>query len=229
MPKLNYIEINPEKKQPVGTVIWMHGLGADGHDFAPMIPELKLPHELPLRFIFPHAPLRPVTLNNGYVMRAWFDIYSLNRNAKIDLVGIDESVRNINELMTQEEERGISPNRIIIAGFSQGCVVALNVGLRYPKRLATIIGLSGYLPNAVDLIKNAQPANNETPIFIGHGTEDNVVPYFYGQQSFEILKRNNFNVSWHSYKMGHSVCGEEIKDLGEWVVKAYETVALKAP
>lgn len=216
MTKLNYIEINPEKKQPLGSIIWLHGLGADGHDFVPMTRELNLPHDLPIRFIFPHAPLRPVTLNNGYVMRAWFDIYEISRTAKIDEAGINQSVQGINELIAQEEKRGISSDRIVVGGFSQGAVIAINTGLTYSKRLTGIVALSGYLPNPNTLLAKAHANNKATPIFMAHGTQDMVIPDFLGKEGYHFLRDHQFNVSWHSYSMGHSVCEPEIKDISQW-------------
>lgn len=213
---LNAIEINPSTTASK-CVIWLHGLGADGSDFVPIVPELHLPAALGVRFIFPHAPVMPVTLNNGYEMPAWFDIYDLSRLSKIDEAGINNSIETVVKIIAREEERGITSNNIILAGFSQGAVIALSAGLRHPKRLAGIIALSGYLPLADKVIGNASPANRETPIFVAHGSEDNVVPYSHGKGTYTALKRAGFAATWHSYEMQHSVCGEEVSDIGKWM------------
>lgn len=217
---LNYIEINPPKK-PIGTVIWMHGLGADGNDFVPLVPQLNLPDEFPIRFVFPHAPMRPVTINNGYVMRAWFDIHNLSDKLKIDQKGIEESVRQVEELIQQEQEHGTASDRIVLAGFSQGAAMSLITGLCSQKPLAGILALSGFLPDPERILAQASPANYTVPIFLAHGTEDTVLPCFLGQQTYEILQRNKYLASWHTYKMPHSVCKEEVGDIAEWLRKVY--------
>jgi len=218
--RLDCIEINPPVKE-VGTVIWLHGLGADGSDFVPIVPELNLPDELPLRFVFPHAPERPVTINNGYVMRAWYDIYSLTSNHRADEEGVMESIKFVETLIEHEIQRGIPAEKIVLAGFSQGAVVALATGLRYSKSLAGILALSGYLANAEKTLAEASAANFITPIFVAHGTEDTVVPYMLGLQLSDVLQRNKYKISWHSYPMGHSVCKEEIGDMAEWLQKVF--------
>jgi len=214
---LETLEINPAK-EPILTVILLHGLGADGRDFETIVPELKLPDTLPVRFIFPHAPMQPVTINNGYVMRAWYDIVSFHIDEHADEAGIKKSEQQLQQLIEQEEKRGIPSEKIILAGFSQGAVIALTTGLRYPKKLGGILALSGYLPYAEDVIANANPENKNIPIFIGHGTEDNVVPFFLGTLSAETLRKHQYNVSFHSYPIPHTVSMEEIRDIRAWLV-----------
>lgn len=217
-----YIEINPTQNA-IGSVIWLHGLGADGHDFVPIVQELNLPDEMPLRFIFPHAPMQPVTINNGYVMRAWFDIYSLTESAQrqVDEKGVAESVQQLEKLIAQEIERGIPPEKIILAGFSQGGVIALATGLRYPNSLAGIMALSTYLPSPEKFTAEANAANFTTPIFLAHGTQDTILPYTLGLQTQDVLQRNKYLVQWHSYSMGHSVCNEEIGDIANWLQRIF--------
>jgi phospholipase/carboxylesterase len=213
---LDYIEINSTQKE-TGSVIWLHGLGADGQDFAPIVQQLHLSSHI--RFIFPHAPVRPITINNGYMMRGWFDIFSLSRLEKFDDAGIATSVQQIEHLIEKELQRGIPAEKIILAGFSQGAAIALTTGLQYSKKLGGILALSGYLPNAEKVLSTANPANYTTPIFIAHGTEDTVLPYSLGAEVATLLQKNNYLTAWHSYAMGHSVCPEEIGDIAEWLQK----------
>lgn len=214
---LETIEINPSPP-PIASVIWLHGLGADGNDFVPIVPELNIPSHLPIRFIFPHAPMQAVTINNGYIMRAWYDIVSLEINKHTDQNGISNAVTNITHLIEREMERGIPTNKIILAGFSQGAVIALSTGLTYPHTLGGILGLSGYLP-AAEIFTKANSANKNTPIFLAHGTDDPIVPYFLGQTAHNSLLQYQYTVEWHSYPMGHSVCIEEIQSIGSWLRK----------
>lgn len=218
---LPYIEINPSVPA-IGAVILLHGLGADGNDFVPMVKELRLPTDIPLRFIFPNAPLRPVTINNGYVMPAWYDIISMNIDQRADQNGLNESVNALNQLIDNEIKLGTPSEKILLAGFSQGAVIALTCGLRTPLPLAGILAMSGYLPHAEELAKNADNANRKTPIFIGHGTQDPIVPYNAGQMAFETLKNAGFAAQWHSYAMAHSVCEKEIQDIASWLKKIYQ-------
>lgn len=216
----NLSSIEVEENPPVNkSIIWLHGLGADGSDFVPLIPELQLPPSLGIRFIFPHAPVMPVTINNSYEMRAWFDIYALDINSKIDTQGINRSVTSIEQLISAEINRGIDTRHIIIAGFSQGATVALMTALQYEKPLGGVIALSGYLPMADTLFKNATDANRQLPIFLAHGTEDPIVPYALGKATYAALKQANYPISWHSYPMPHSVCGEEILAISQWIQK----------
>lgn len=214
------IEITPTQ-EPIGSIIWLHGLGADGNDFAPIVPELNLQQTYPMRFIFPHAPERPVTINNGYVMRAWYDIISLSIDHRADQEGIKESVLQVQALIEQEEKKGISTENIILAGFSQGAVIALHTGLTLPKKLRGILALSGYLPQASTVLSHATPANKQVPIFIGHGTQDMVVPYFLGEALHKQLKQEGYPVTWKDYPMSHSVCAEEIRDIANWIENVF--------
>ena len=216
--KLETVEINPSN-EAVRTIIWLHGLGADGHDFVSIVPQLGIQETQHVRFIFPHAPIQPVTINGGMHMRAWFDIYLLALNAKIDTDGIARSKTAIEALIEQETARGIESKNIIIAGFSQGAVMALTVGLQFPSPLAGIIALSGYLPNAPDVLSHLSKANRQCPIFLAHGTIDPIVPYPLGLQTKEWLEGACLPVSWHSYPVGHGVCGEEVEDIGAWIKK----------
>lgn len=219
---LTTIEINPDTKN-IGTVIWLHGLGADGNDFVPVIPELGLTKTMSLRFVFPNAPMRAVTINNGYIMRAWYDIVSMNINSHADQAGIEQSVQQLQQLIENEINLGTPSEKIILAGFSQGALIALTTGLSYAKRLGGIMALSGYLPNPDDALQNASAANKNIPIFLGHGTDDTIVPFFLGEQLHRAMQKNGAQVSWHSYQMGHSVCMEEIKDIAEWLTRQYES------
>ncbi|MBV8803242.1 MAG: dienelactone hydrolase family protein [Gammaproteobacteria bacterium] len=213
---LNRVELNPENPA-LGSIIWMHGLGADGHDFVPLIPELNLPSALPLRFIFPHAPLQPVTINNGYVMRAWFDIKGVSFDAQIDEEGIAKSVSSVHQWIQEEKQRGIPTDRIILAGFSQGAAIALQAGLRFAETLGGVIALSGALPAADKLFREKSIANSSLPIFIAHGTEDSIIPIRLGEMSAMLLKNQGYPTTWKQYDMGHSVCPLEIQDISQWL------------
>ncbi len=203
-------------QNPDSTVIWLHGLGADGHDFEPIVPQLGLPGDLAVRFIFPHAPSIPVTLNGGYIMPAWYDIKQTDFGIEHDHQGILNSARDIQMLIEQEEMHGIPANRIVLAGFSQGAAMALHVGLRQTEKLAGIMALSGYLllPEQTDQFTTT--AKN-TPLFMAHGIHDPVVPYELGDNSRRKLKTLGFSIQWHSYPMEHNVCPEEIRHIGAWV------------
>jgi len=203
---------------PTATVIWLHGLGADGHDFEPIIPELGLPADLAVRFIFPHAPAIPVSINGNYVMPAWYDIKKEELTIEHDKDGVHDSAMSIQMLIDQEIMRGIPANRIILAGFSQGAAMALYSGLRQPEKLAGILALSGYilLPNELDSIKHI---DQSPPIFMAHGVHDQVVLFAWGEASYRKLLNKGCNISWHSYPMEHSVCHEEIIDIGKWITK----------
>lgn len=203
--------------QPRFAIIWMHGLGADGHDFEPLVPEL-IEHGIPaLRFVFPHAPVRPVTINNGYPMRAWYDITGIDRRSAEDFRGIGETVDSIGGLIHREHARGIASDHIILAGFSQGGAIALHMATRHPDRFAGVIALSTYLPLAAELSKVRDPANLATPIFMAHGTQDPVVPYALADESRRLLEGAGFNVEWHTYPMPHSLCEPEVRDLKAWL------------
>jgi phospholipase/carboxylesterase len=210
-------------RNPTAAVIWLHGLGADGHDFEPIVPELRIPSALPIRFIFPHAPHRPVTINNGYVMRAWYDVRTAAFIQREDEAGIRESEQTVRDLIAREIARGIPAKRIVLAGFSQGGAIVLHVGLRYPERLAGIMALSTYLPLAELFPNESHPANRNVPIFMAHGTEDPIISIERGQMSADILKSAGADVLWRSYEMGHSVCGEEIGDIAAWLARTLQT------
>ncbi len=204
-------------KNPTASIIWLHGLGADGHDFESIVPELPL--SFAARFVFPHAPHRPVTINNGYVMRAWYDM-SLSENRMVqDPVHIRESVGILNEYAAREIERGIRPERIVFAGFSQGGVIALEAGLRYSQRLAGIMALSTRVSDADALANAAHPANIRTPIFVVHGTLDRVIPFEHAHAAQKQLVARGFNLEWHSYPMDHTVSPEEIGDIRAWLTR----------
>lgn len=202
---------------PDAAVIWLHGLGADGHDFEPVVPELRLPAELGVRFVFPHAPVRPVTLNMGMRMRAWYDIYQLG-GGREDADGIRASQALTEGLIAREQSRGIAPGRIVLAGFSQGGAIVLHTGLRHADRLAGILALSTYLPLSGSLPGEASEANRVVPIFMAHGRFDDVIPIGRAQQSRTLLEQQGYPLAWHEYPMPHSVCGEEIADISGWLL-----------
>jgi phospholipase/carboxylesterase len=204
--------------RPDGAVIWLHGLGADGHDFEPIVPELRLPPALQLRFIFPHAPIRPVTLNQGMRMRAWYDIFRLDGGAE-DEAGINESGSLVKQLIQEQIERGINTPRIVLAGFSQGGAIALHTALRYSAPLGGLLALSTYLPLHTTLEKEMREANRKLPIFMAHGLYDDIIPLQRAEQSRKILADAGYDVEWHTYPMPHSVCAEEIADIAGFLVK----------
>jgi phospholipase/carboxylesterase len=208
------IETGPN---PRAAIIWLHGLGADGHDFEPIVPELVQPSERALRFVFPHAPMRPVTLNGGYVMRAWYDIKALDRRAAEDESGIRTSQALITEMIRCENARGILTDRIVLAGFSQGGAMALFSGTRYPERLAGIIGLSCYQLLGGRFDAERLPANQATPIFLAHGTQDPVVAPALGEAACRQLQAAGYAVEWHAYSMPHSVCPQEVAAIAAWL------------
>jgi phospholipase/carboxylesterase len=214
---LQAIEIETRPK-PSHSVIWLHGLGADGNDFVPIVQELSLP-PLGIRFVFPHAPMRPVTINGGFVMRAWYDITGQDIARKEDEAGLRQSQKSIEELIAKEESRGVPSSRIVLAGFSQGGVISLQTGLRQPKRLAGVMALSAYLPLAATIAKERNAANNGAPIFLGHGTSDNVVPLALGTASRDQLIKLGYDIDWHQYPMPHSVCPEELADISAWLTR----------
>jgi len=203
-------------ESPNSAVIWMHGLGADGYDFAEIAPELGLPDGLAIRFIFPHAPKMPVSINGGYEMRAWYDITDINLAIDPDIENIDKNSKLIAEFIDAEIEKGISSERIILIGFSQGGVMALHTAVHYPKRLAGAASLSSYFPTEDMMPKNG--VNAKIPVFFGHGNYDNVVHPILGEKAFKFLKANGNPVERHTYDMMHSVCLEELKVLGKWIV-----------
>ena len=208
------VETGPK---PTFSIIWMHGLGADGHDFEPLVPEL-LDKGMPvIRFVFPHAPVRPVTINNGFEMRAWYDIIGIDRRSAEDFDGIRASAQSVSALIGAENARGVASNRIVIAGFSQGGAMALHIATRHTERLAGVIALSCYLPQANELATSRSAANQSTPIFMAHGTQDPVVPYPLGDESRRLLESAGYSVEWHSYPMPHSLCEPEVADIRSWL------------
>jgi phospholipase/carboxylesterase len=202
---------------PTVSVIWMHGLGADGNDFVPIVRELNLTGLPGIRFVFPHAPTMPVTINNGYVMRSWYDILTTDLPKREDEAGLRTAQGWIEQLIEQEKSRGIPASRIILAGFSQGCAMTFQAGLRYPEKLAGLLCLSGYTPLAGKVAEERSPANQDTPIFMAHGRGDSVIQILRAEQSRDLLKSLGYDVEWHEYMMPHSVCEEEIEDVSAWL------------
>jgi len=213
---LDAIEIETGKN-PTVSVIWLHGLGADGNDFAPIVPELRLP-KAGIRFVFPHAPVRPVTINAGMRMRAWYDIAD-GANRREDERGVRASQVLIEALIAREKERGTKAGRLVLAGFSQGGAIALHAGLRDPERIAGIMALSAYVPVGEKLSAERSTANRDVPIFMGHGSDDPIIPLVRAEQSRNLLKSLGYPVEWHEYGMPHSVCPEELTDIGTWLRK----------
>ena len=203
---------------PRTAVIWLHGLGADGHDFEPIVPELGLPGSLPVRFVFPDAPLRPVTINMGMRMRAWYDILQMGGGAE-DEAGIRESQALLEELIARETARGIPHGRIVLAGFSQGGAIALQAALRHPERLAGILALSTYLPLERKLEEERHAANRDLPIFMAHGEYDDMIPMDRAVRSRDALRSLGYAVEWREYPMPHSVCPEEIADIAAFLLR----------
>ncbi len=215
-PLLPRIELE-SAPQPTAAVIWLHGLGADGNDFAAIVPELDLQGCAPIRFVFPHAPSMPVTINGGYVMPAWYDILGTDLAKREDAAGIAHSALAIEALIAHEVSRGIAPRATVLAGFSQGCAMALQVGLRHDAPLAGIMALSGYLPLAGTVAAERSAANTATPIFMGHGLADPVVPIARAEASREALLELGYAVQWHTYPMPHSVHPQEIADISRFL------------
>lgn len=210
---------------PTGSVIWLHGLGADGHDFEAIVPELGLAGKLDLRFVFPHAPVRPVTINGGMSMRAWYDILTLDRGGPQDEAGIRASSELLLQLVEREHERGVAYEKIVLAGFSQGGAIALHTALRFGKRLAGLMALSTYLPLQstldAEVVNNAQAQSRELPIFIAHGTADPMLPLALGQHTREVLTAAGYGPQWYDYPMAHAVCAEEIAHIRDWLLAIY--------
>ncbi len=215
-PLLEAIQIETAPN-PTVSVIWMHGLGADGSDFVPIVRELDLTDCPAIRFVFPHAPTMPVTINGGYVMRAWYDILGTDLAKREDEKGLRASQTSIEQLIAQEKSRGIAANRIVLAGFSQGCAMTIQTGLRHPEKLAGLLCLSGYVPIHATIATERHPANHDTPIFMAHGRGDQVIPIDRAEQSRDLLQSLGYSVEWHEYMMQHAVCAEEIDDISAWL------------
>jgi len=208
--------------RPVFSVIWLHGLGADGHDFAPIVPELVRRDWPALRFVFPHAPVMPITINNGHAMRAWYDIVSLDfSKVREDAAGVRRSIAEVEALIGRERDRGIPAHRVILAGFSQGGAITLAAGLRREQPLLGLAVLSAYLPLAAETPVEATPQGLATPLFMAHGTQDPVVPLAAGQRSADALRALGMEANLRRYPMPHSVCAEEIRDLGDWMTQRF--------
>ena len=215
-------EVTLEPAVPaVASVVLLHGLGADGTDFVPIVDELRLPDSLPVRFVFPHAPSRPVTVNAGYVMRAWYDIRSFTPEGRADAAGLEQSVGRVYGCLRHESAHGIAASRIVLAGFSQGGAVALAAGLRFPERLAGILALSAYLPFPQALAAERSAANADVPILMCHGRLDPVVHVTLGQEARDVLSGLRYPVEWHEYPMQHEVCAAEIADVGRWLEERF--------
>jgi len=212
---MDAVEIETGPK-PGAAVIWLHGLGADGHDFEPIVPELRLPK--PVRFVFPHAPIRPVTINQGLRMRAWYDIFQFGGGPE-DEAGVRASQKLLEQIISDEARRGFKPENIVLAGFSQGGVIALQTALRYPQRLAGIMALSTYVPIAASLAAERSEANQGLPIFMAHGQFDDLIPLERAKRSRELLEKLGYAVTWKDYPMPHAVCAEEIGDIARFLAR----------
>jgi len=215
---LDAVEINPTES-PRACIIWLHGLGADGHDFETLIPQLGIVEPLGVRVVLPHAPRRPVTINGGMVMPAWYDIPAPDFRQGQDDAGIRTSAQQLQALIQREIEAGIPAERIVLAGFSQGGALVLHTGLRYTQPLAGILALSTYLPLADSLADEAAAANRQVPLMIAHGMQDPVVPVSLALQSRDILQQQGYKVAWHTYPMQHALCPEEVQDIRDWLVQ----------
>lgn len=217
-PLLENIEIETAPNPQIA-IIWLHGLGADGNDFVPLVRELDLKGLPGIRFVFPHAKTIPVTINGGYVMRAWYDITGAELTRREDETGLRDSQHDVEALIAREKARGIPASRILLAGFSQGCAMTLQTGLRHPEKLAGMLCLSGYLPLADKVGHERTEESLATPIFMAHGRQDPVVPFLRAQQSRDALKSMGYEVEWHEYQMQHTLCLEEVQDISAWLQK----------
>jgi phospholipase/carboxylesterase len=218
MSELESIIIETQN-EPDAAIIWLHGLGADGNDFVPIIEQLQLPSDYAIRFIFPHAPVRPITINQGYQMSGWYDVSSLSIVDEEDEAGIKESSAILKRMCEAQEAVGIAAERIVVAGFSQGGAIALHCGCRYPKPLAGIMALSSYLALPGSLADEIDESSVETPVFMAHGRQDDIVAYQNGMHSKALLEANNMDVLWHEYDMAHAVCLEEIQHIRQWLTE----------
>ncbi len=213
--------------QPDGTVIWLHGLGADGHDFEPIVSELNLDNHANIRFVFPHAPVRPVTINGGIPMRAWYDVMSLDRTGPQDEAGIRDSAASLTQLIKRENDRGVDASRIVLAGFSQGGAIAMHTAMRFSHRLAGLMALSTWMPLestiSEEVVESSESQPRELPVLMAHGTFDPMLPLAAGQHARDIMQEAGFSVQWHEYPMAHAVCAEEISEIRKWLVNIYST------
>jgi phospholipase/carboxylesterase len=227
MSDLETVEIETGPN-PTRSVVWLHGLGADGHDFEPIVPELRLPESLAVRFVFPHAPVQPVTINGGMSMRSWYDILTLDRDGPVDEAGIRASAHLLDALLQREQSRGIDAANIVVAGFSQGGAIALHCALRYPQQLAGLMALSTYLPLPDyfndEVLNDAATVNQDLPIFMAHGSFDPVLPMTLGRSSADLLQESGYKVEWHDYPMAHAVCAEEIDDIRNWLLSIFTDI-----
>jgi len=213
---IDAVQVEPQKTANA-VVIWLHGLGADGHDFEPVIPHLNLPSTLNIRFIFPHAPVQPVTCNNGMAMRSWYDILELSELRKINEQDLINATASIDQVIEHQMQSGIPSEKILLVGFSQGGAVALHTGLRFSSKLAGILALSTYMPRADAIPTEAAEANRNITIHMAHGDHDDMVTPSASKQAFADLKDNQYNVTWDNYSMGHELCLQEIRDIGRWM------------
>lgn len=217
MDLLPCVEVEPSNTANA-SIIWLHGFGADGHDFEPIVPELRLPPQLQVRFIFPHAPQRPITMYDKTILRAWYDFTNWEKETEVETAGIYESAAQIEALIKRENARGIPTNKIVLAGFSQGGSMALHVGVRYQEKLAGIMALSTYLSTEHTLQAERTTANQDTSIFMAHGTQDNVVPFADAQYARDELTSLNYKIEFHTYPMPHSLCPQEVVDIRQWLI-----------
>ena len=209
-----------------GSVIWLHGLGADGHDFEPIVAELNLEEHADVRFVFPHAPVRPVTINGGVPMRAWYDVLSLDRSGPQDEAGIRESAASLLQLIDLEKARGVATNRIVIAGFSQGGAIAMHAAMRFPEALAGLMALSAWMPleSTIDaeVVNSSESQPRDLSVLMVHGSFDPILPLAAGQHARDIMQKAGFTVQWHEYPMAHAVCAEEIADIRRWLAHLFK-------
>lgn len=215
------VEVNPSQPHDA-VVIWLHGLGDSGNGFAPIVPQLNIPEDFAIRFVFPHAPVRPVTINNGFEMRAWYDIKSMNFEDRADRAGVEESVKLVEQLIQAEIDKGISPQRIVLAGFSQGGVIAYHLGLRFAHQLAGLMCLSTYMCDNEEDEKDWQQTNIGTPILVGHGKWDDVVPPELGKLAYSRLQARGYNIEWQEYPMQHNVCLEQTQYISKWLQNCFK-------
>ncbi|MFT4924797.1 MAG: phospholipase/carboxylesterase [Phenylobacterium sp.] len=213
---LPFIDVNPDGEVKA-VVIWLHGLGDTGHGFAPIVPQLKLPQNLGIRFVFPHAPIQPVTINNGVAMNSWYDIKTMDLDGRADEVGVRESAAKVEALVDDEIAKGTPAEKIVLAGFSQGGVIALHLSTRFAHKLAGVMALSTYMCQGQKLVDEKHTANQHTPFFMAHGRMDNVVPMVAGEQAKDTLQQCDYQVLWHDYSMDHNVCAQEVEDISGWL------------